>query len=52
MELNNNAGRMKNFFGNGKEVLSLWPTGKEIDLEEAVDYLQSIPRIKSMPVHR
>ena len=38
-----NAGRMRNFWRERKEVLSLWPTGKEIDLTEATDYLRSLP---------
>lgn len=29
-----------------KEVLAMWPTGKEIDLEEAVDYHKRIPKNK------
>jgi len=34
------------FFGQREEVLSLWPTGKEVDLDEAIEYnlhLQSLP---------
>ncbi|MBI2831925.1 MAG: hypothetical protein HYX79_06690 [Chloroflexi bacterium] len=29
-----------------KEVLSAWPTGKEVDLQEAMGYLKSLPREK------
>ena len=30
-----------------KEVLSAWPTGKEVDLEEAVAYQKSLPESKN-----
>jgi methylaspartate mutase, E subunit len=32
-----------------KEVLSQWPTGMEVDLEEAVEYLKKVPEHKSFP---
>lgn len=31
-----------------EEVLSIWPTGKEVDLEEAVEYNKSLPEDKNM----
>jgi methylaspartate mutase epsilon subunit len=31
-----------------EEVISMWPTGKEIDLEEAVEYNKSLPEDKNM----
>ena len=31
------------FFQQRKEVLAMWKTGKEVDLEEAVEYHKSIP---------
>ena len=31
------------FFNLRKEVLSQWPTGREVDLNEAVDYLKKVP---------
>lgn len=31
------------FFAEREKVLSLWPTGKEIDLAESVAYLQNLP---------
>jgi len=49
MELNNNRWSDENFFAEREKVLSLWPTGKEIDLEEAVDYLKGLPRPSSTP---
>jgi methylaspartate mutase epsilon subunit len=30
-----------------EEELSLWPTGKEVDLEEAIEYQKSLPESKS-----
>ena len=30
-----------------KEVLAQWPTGKEVDLEEAVAYQRSLPESKN-----
>ena len=34
------------FFAERKEVLNQWPTGKDIDFEEAVEYQKSIPAEK------
>jgi len=31
-----------------EKVLSLWPTGKEVDLDEAVEYNLSLPEDKNM----
>lgn len=36
------------FFEMRKEVLGRWPTGQEIDLQEAVDYLKALPKNKSV----
>jgi methylaspartate mutase epsilon subunit len=35
------------FLRERKKVLSLWPTGKEVDLEEAVEYHKSLPDHKN-----
>lgn len=35
------------FFQQREEVLSTWPTGKDVDLKEAVDYLKQIPDEKN-----
>lgn len=35
------------FLDMRKEVLERWPTGKELDLQEAVEYLKNLPRNKS-----
>jgi methylaspartate mutase epsilon subunit len=32
----------KEFFQERKEVLSMWPTGKEVDLDEAVEYHKTL----------
>ena len=36
------------FLKKHEQVLSLWPTGKEVDLEEAVAYNKSLPDDKNM----
>ena len=36
------------FFEQRKELLSMWPTGKDVDLDEAVGYLKSMPDEKIM----
>ena len=35
------------FFKMREEVLQTWPTGKDVDLQEAVDYLKQIPDEKN-----
>ncbi len=35
------------FFEERKEVLAQWPTGKDVDLQKAVDYLKNIPEHKN-----
>ena len=35
------------FFKEREEVLSSWPTGKDVDLDEAVEYLKNIPDEKN-----
>lgn len=49
MELRNKKWTDEEFFNMRKEVLAQWPTGKEVDLQEAVEYLKSIPESKSFP---
>lgn len=39
---------MDDFLAARKEVTGLWPTGRDIDLEEAVDYYRSMPGHKMM----
>ncbi len=34
------------FMEKRKEVLAVWPTGKEVDLEEAVAYQKALPDSK------
>ncbi len=43
MELKNQRWSDEEFLQEREKVLSLWPTGREVDLEEAVAYLQTIP---------
>ncbi len=35
------------FFGERKKILGLWPTGKEIDLDECIAYHKSMPKSKN-----
>src|SRR6056297_1378407 len=43
MKLKNKKLSEDEFFALREEVLSQWPTGKEVDLQEAVDYLKKVP---------
>jgi len=47
MDLNNKRWSDEEFFREREKVLSLWPTGKDLDLEEAVAYLRSLPPPKN-----
>lgn len=47
MELKNKKLTEDEFFSTRKEVLNQWPTGKEVDLQEAGDYLRSLPKEKN-----
>ena len=43
MELNNQRWSDEEFFAQREKVLALWPTGRQIDLDEAVAYLRTLP---------
>ncbi|MGH4120627.1 methylaspartate mutase subunit E [Clostridium sp.] len=47
MELKNQKWTNDEFFEVRKEVLNQWPTGKEVDLEEAIEYNKKIPAHKN-----
>ncbi|MEG0132954.1 MAG: methylaspartate mutase subunit E [Clostridium sp.] len=47
MELKNKKWSEEEFFKVREEVLAQWPTGKEIDLQEAIDYNKKIPAHKN-----
>ncbi len=47
MELRNKKWSNDEFFEVRKEVLNQWPTGKEVDLEEAIEYNKRIPDHKN-----
>lgn len=47
MDLRNRKLTEDEFFGIRKEVLTHWPTGSEVDLQEAVDYLKKVPDEKN-----
>lgn len=46
-ELANKKLTEQEFFEERKEVLAQWPTGKEVDLQEAVDFLKDVPEHKN-----
>jgi len=46
MDLKNQKLSNDAFFAERKEVLTQWPTGKDVDLDEAVAYQKSIPAEK------
>ncbi|NMM63541.1 methylaspartate mutase subunit E, partial [Clostridium sp. P21] len=50
MELKNKKWTDEEFFEMRKEVLSQWPTGSEVDLKEAVEYLKKVPEHKNFSV--
>ena len=43
IEVRNEKWEEDKFFKVRQEVLSMWPTGKEVDLEEAIEYHKSLP---------
>lgn len=47
MELRNKRWTDEQFFSEREEVLKQWPTGKDVDLQEAVDYLKKVPTEKN-----
>jgi methylaspartate mutase epsilon subunit len=47
MELQNKKLTKDEFFQIREEVLNQWPTGAEVDIEEAAQYLKSIPEHKN-----
>ncbi len=47
MNLKNKRLSDEEFFGLRADVLSHWPTGKDVDLQEAVDYLKKVPDEKN-----
>lgn len=47
MDLKNKKWTEEKFFEERELVLNQWPTGKDVDLKEAVDYLKKIPDHKN-----
>lgn len=47
MELKNKKWTKEEFFNTRKEVLEQWPTGKDVNLEDAADYLKKVPEHKN-----
>ena len=47
MELKNKKWTEEQFFSVREYVLNQWPTGKEVDLKKAVDYLKQVPDHKN-----
>jgi methylaspartate mutase epsilon subunit len=50
MDLKNKKLSEEQFFKEREEVLNQWPTGKEVDLKEAVDYLKKVPDEKNFAI--
>jgi methylaspartate mutase epsilon subunit len=47
MELKNKKWNEEQFFTTREEVLNHWKTGKDVDLNKAVDYLKKVPEHKN-----
>lgn len=47
MELKNKKWTEEEFFNTRSEVLQQWPTGKDVNLQEAADYLKKLPESKN-----
>jgi len=47
MDVKNKKWSDQYFFKQREEVLSMWPTGKDVDLDEAVAYLKQLPDSKN-----
>ncbi len=47
MELKNKKWTNEEFFNTRKEVLEQWTTGKDVNLQEAADYLKKVPENKN-----
>lgn len=47
MELRNRKWSEEEFFERRKDVLALWPTGKEIALNESIEYVKRLPDNKN-----
>ena len=50
MELRNRKLSEEEFFKEREEVLAQWPTGREVDLDEAVEYHKNMPPGKILPL--
>jgi methylaspartate mutase epsilon subunit len=50
LKLKNVKWTEEEFFKVRKDVLNQWPTGKDVNLQEAVDYLKKVPEHKSFPL--
>ena len=46
MELKNKKWTHDEFYAMRKDILTQWPTGAEVDFEEAIKYHESIPAKK------
>lgn len=47
MEVNFKKWTEEEFFKEREEVLATWPTGKDVDLQDAVDFLKKVPDDKN-----
>lgn len=49
MKLENKKWPIDDFMKTREEVLSSWNTGKEVDLDDSIKYLQKVPKEKNFP---
>jgi len=49
MKLENKKWSIDDFMKTREEVLSSWSTGKEVDLDDSIKYLQKVPKEKNFP---
>lgn len=47
MDIRNKRLSDDEFYGIRKEILEQWPTGKDVDFDEAVEYHKNMPESKS-----
>ena len=48
MKIQNKKIDEDDFLKQRKEVLAMWPTGKDVDLDEAISYQKSMPPHKNL----
>lgn len=49
MDIRNKKLSDDEFYGIRKEIMGQWPTGKDVDFDEAIEYHKSMPESKVFP---